>query len=375
MDLQLTDEQHDLRSVAARMLDAKAPLSLARTLLEDSGDPTPLWRQFAELGWYGVGVFDGDGIGVPGLAVLSRLIGEHAAPSLVADTVVVARIVADAGDDAVASTWTEVLAEGASPTTLAVLDGAASWNPTQLLCEATPADSGYLLNGIKLGVRHGSHAAAIAVLAETGQGPGLFMVRPGTPGVTVAPERTLDPAAGECTVVLEDVAVPPQNSIAGPTAAAAVGRGLRVGAIAAAAEGIGAASAALELAIAYCTERRQYGRLIGSFQALQHLLAEAHVLRETAWSTVLYAAAATDQGLDDAETAAGVAKAHASRAARRVVEDALQAFGGVAFTWEHDYHLLARRTMSAEQRFGDSLHHERRLAQLLAGSSLATAET
>jgi alkylation response protein AidB-like acyl-CoA dehydrogenase len=168
-------------------------------------------------------------------------------------------------------------------------------------------------------------------------------------------------------VAFDDVAVAPQDAIAGPTAATAIERGLRVGTIAAAAEGVGAASAALELAIAYVTERRQYGRLIGSFQALQHLLAEAHVLRETAWSTVLYAAAATDQGLEDAGTAARIAKAHASRAARRVAEGALQAFGGVAFAWEHDYHLLARRAMLAEQRFGDSLHHERRLAEMLAG--------
>jgi alkylation response protein AidB-like acyl-CoA dehydrogenase len=362
MDLQLTDEQNDLRSVAVSVLDAKSPLSVARTLLDGSGDPAPLWQQLAELGWYAVGICDGDDIGVPGLAVLSRVIGEHAAPSLLADTVVVARIVADAGDAAVESTWAQLLSAGTSPTTLAVLDGAASWDPAHLLCEATRSGSGYRVNGIKLGVRHGFHAAALAVVAETGQGPGLFMVRPQAPGVTVAPERSLDPAAGECTVVLEDVAVASQDAIAGPTAVAAIERGLRVAAIAAAAEGI-----------AYATERRQYGRLIGSFQALQHLLAEAHVLRETAWSSVLYAAAATDQGLEDAETAASVAKAHASRAARRVAEDALQAFGGIAFTWEHDYHLLARRAMSAEQRFGDSLHHERRLAEMLAAGSLAAA--
>lgn len=376
MDLQLTDEQHDLRSVAVSMLDAKAPLSLSRALLDGSGDPGPFWQELAELGWYAVGIADGDGIGVPGLAVLSRALGEHAAPSLVADTVVVARIVDDARDALVASAWAQPLADGAAPATLAVLEKSASWDPAHVACTATTAttvESGYRLNGIKLGVRHGFHAAAFAVVAQTEDGPGLFLVKPRAPGLTLVPERGLDPAAGDCTLVLEDVAVGRQDAIAGPTAPAAISRGLRVAAIAAAAEGIGAASAALDLSIAYSKERRQYGRLIGSFQAIQHLLAEAHVLRETAWSTVLYAAAATDQSLDDADVAASVAKAHAARSARRVAEGALQAFGGIAFTWEHDYHLLARRALSAEQRFGDSLHHERVLAGILAGDSLAAA--
>jgi acyl-CoA dehydrogenase len=373
VDLQLTDEQNDLRSVAVSMLDAKAPLSLSRTLLDGTGDPGPFWQELAELGWYAAGTSDGDGIGVPGLAVLSRALGEHAAPSLVADTVVVARIVDDVRDALVESAWAEPLTCGAAPATLAVLERSASWDPTNVACTATAVESGYRLNGVKLGVRHGFHAAAFAVVAQTGEGPGLFMVKPRAPGLALVPERGIDPAAGDCTLVLKDVAVPRQDAIAGPTAPAAISRGLRVAAIAAAAEGIGAASAALELAIAYSKERRQYGRLIGSFQALQHLLAEAHVLRETAWSTVLYAAAATDQSLDDAAVAANVAKAHAARSARLVAEGALQALGGTAFTWEHDYHLLARRALSAEQRFGDSLHHERALAGFLAGDSLAAA--
>jgi alkylation response protein AidB-like acyl-CoA dehydrogenase len=373
VDLQLTDEQNDLRSVAVSMLDAKAPLSLSRTLLDGAGDPGPFWQELAEMGWYGVGISDGDGIGVPGLAVISRALGEHAAPSLVADTVVVTRIIDDVRDAVVASAWAEPLTSGAAPATLAVLERSASWDPVHAACTATAFESGYRLNGIKLGVRHGCQAATFAVVAQTAEGPGLFIVKRDAHGLALVPERGLDPAAGDCTLVLKDIAVPRQDAITGPAAPGAISRGLRVAAIATAAEGIGAASAALELAIAYSKERRQYGRLIGSFQALQHLLAEAHVLRETAWSTVLYAAAATDQSLDDADLAASVAKAHAARSARLVTEGALQAFGGVAFTWEHDYHLLARRALSAEQRFGDSLHHERVLAGILAGDSLAAA--
>jgi alkylation response protein AidB-like acyl-CoA dehydrogenase len=127
------------------------------------------------------------------------------------------------------------------------------------------------------------------------------------------------------------------------------------------------------MAVAYSRERKQYGRAIGSFQALQHLLAERHVLRETAWSAILYAAAAIDDGLEESSEASSVAKAHAARAARQVVEGAMQVFGGVAFTWEHDVHLLARRALAAERRFGDALHHERVLSKHLAASGRTAA--
>ena len=98
---------------------------------------------------------------------------------------------------------------------------------------------------------------------------------------------------------------------------------------------------------------------------MQHLLADAHVLRETSWSTVLYAAGALDEDLPEAEHAATVAKAYVSRSARQVVEAALQVLGGIGFTWEHDLHLYLRRVLACEQRFGDALHHERRLSEAL----------
>ena len=136
--------------------------------------------------------------------------------------------------------------------------------------------------------------------------------------------------------------------------------------MATAAEGIGAASAALDLAIVYAGEREQFGRPIGSFQALKHVIADAHVDREAAWSSVLYAAAALDEGLPDALEAAAIAKAYGARASRRVVEAALQVLGGIAFTWEHDVHLLQRRVLSCERRFGDALQHETALGAGLA---------
>ena len=125
------------------------------------------------------------------------------------------------------------------------------------------------------------------------------------------------------------------------------------------------------MAIAYALEREQYGRPIGGFQALRHLIAEQHVQRETAWATVLYAAAALEERTDDAGLAAAVAKANGAAATKLVVEGALQVFGGVGFTREHDLHLLYRRALECAGRFGGPLEHERRVADALLSPETA----
>jgi alkylation response protein AidB-like acyl-CoA dehydrogenase len=375
VDLELTDEQTQLRSVARDVLDALAPPSLARSFLSGTGDPTALWEELRDLGWYGVGVDDGDGIGVPGLCVLAFELGRHAAPSLILDTVVTARILLDAAGDRVRSKWLEGLLTGGSPATLAVLDQAGSWDPERLQARAKAGDGGeHLLDGTKLGVHHGSRASVLAVVATSEGAPGLFLVEPAAGGVTVTLERSLDPATGACSVALDGVTAGVEDTLTGDGVADAIARGCRTAAVACAAEALGAASGCLEMAIAYALDRRQYGHRIGSFQAIQHLLADSYVLRETAWSSTLFAAAAIDQQLPDADEASAIAKAHASRAARSVAEGALQVFGGVGFTWEHDFHLLARRALAAERRFGDAIHHERSLgSQLAARYPLAVA--
>jgi alkylation response protein AidB-like acyl-CoA dehydrogenase len=375
VDLELTDEQAQLRSVARDVLDSRAPLSLARSFLDGTGDATALWDELRDLGWYGVGVEDGDGIGVPGLCVLAFEIGRHAAPSLIVDTVVTARILLEAGGDRVRSQWLDGLLTGESPAALAVLDQAGSWNPERLHLQAKAGDDGeHLLGGTKLGVHHGSSAQVLAVVASVDGAPSLFLVEPTAHGVTLTPERALDPASGTCSVGLDDVAVGGGDALTQDETAAAIRRGCWVAAVACAAEALGAVSGCLEMAVAYARDRRQYGHAIGSFQAIQHLLADSYVLRETAWSSTLFAAAAIEQRLPEAGEASAIAKAHASRGARWVAEGAMQVFGGVGFTWEHDLHLLVRRALAAERRFGDAMHHERVLGALLeARKPLVTA--
>jgi alkylation response protein AidB-like acyl-CoA dehydrogenase len=372
MDLELTADQASLRSVALDLLDARVPLSLPRSFLEGDGDPSALWQEFAELGWYGVGSDLGgeDGFGLPGLCVLAAGIGGHAAPSLVADTVIVARIAASG--EGVRNRWAQLLTDGNVTAAFAHLEATGSWNLDGITTRASGSGS-YVVNGTKVGVHHGLYAGAFAVTVVADGGPALVLVPRDAVGVGVEQESSIDPSSGSCTVRLSDVTVGPECVLASPKSGRALQSAFDVGAVVSAAECVGAASRCLDMAVAYSRERKQYGRAIGSFQALQHLLAERHVLRETAWSAILYAAAAIDDGLEESSEASSVAKAHAARAVRQVVEGAMQVFGGVAFTWEHDVHLLARRALAAERRFGDALHHERVLSKRLATRGRAVA--
>jgi alkylation response protein AidB-like acyl-CoA dehydrogenase len=154
---------------------------------------------------------------------------------------------------------------------------------------------------------------------------------------------------------------------AGP---AVVDRLLLAGALLAAAEAVGAAGRLLDDARAYAAERRQFGRTIGSNQALRHLLADLHVRQASGWSTILYAAAALEDGMPGARQTASVAKAYVSRAARDVAHGSIQVFGGIAFTEEHPAHRFLRRIIVREQQFGDAAHHERELGRSLAAGAL-----
>jgi alkylation response protein AidB-like acyl-CoA dehydrogenase len=141
-----------------------------------------------------------------------------------------------------------------------------------------------------------------------------------------------------------------------------------IGALLAAAEAVGAAGHLLEDACRYAAERRQFGRTIGSFQALRHLLADMYVRQASSWSSVLYAAAALDEDADEAARTASIAKAYVSRAAREVAHGAMQVFGGIAVTAEHPAHRFLRRIIVRERQFGDAAHHERALGRELASS-------
>jgi alkylation response protein AidB-like acyl-CoA dehydrogenase len=349
MDLELHDEHVELRKAAAGTLDRHAPLSLARAYLDGTGDASQLWAQIAELGWLGVGLDEDDPFGVPGLCLLAHAIGSHAAPTTLVDTAVVARAAAG-------TRWADRLVAGDPSVALALLEPGGSWSAPAIV--ARRDGDAVVVSGEKTGVHHAAAVGRLAVVAELDGTPAILLVD--SSAATITPLAGLDPSCAPARASLDGVRVGSSDVLTGSLAHA-----LDVAAVATTAEGLGAASAALDLAIAYALEREQYGRPIGGFQALRHLIAEQHALRETAWASVLYAAAALDERTEDAAAAAAVAKAHGAAATKAVVEGALQVFGGVGFTREHDLHLLYRRALECAGRFGDALDHERRVADAL----------
>jgi alkylation response protein AidB-like acyl-CoA dehydrogenase len=360
MDLELTEDQRELRAVARQLLDDVAPLRVARAFLEGTADVTPVSVALADLGWYAVGT-DGDPFGIPGLCLLAEQCGAHAAPTLLVDTAVAVRLARAVDDPA---PLVVRIAAGEVATALAVRDDDG------VVSEAVAAQRGYVLDARKLGVQHGATAEAFAVMADCEGTPGVFFVPADVIGLSTTAVDGLDPASAPANVAIAGMPVGVGCALVGHDARGALDAAVAVGAVATAAEGAGAASAGLDLAVAYAKEREQFGRPIGQFQALQHVMAEAYVDREATWSSILYAAAALEENLPDAAEAASIAKAQAARGNRSVVEAALQVLGGIAFTWEHDVHLLQRRVLTCERRFGDAIEHERALGERLAARAL-----
>lgn len=362
MDLELNDDQAELRRVARDVLDREAPIRLARAYLDGERGAPGLWRTLASLGWYAVGLEDDDPLGIPGLCLLAEQCGAHVAPTALVDTAVVARAFAAAPDPR-PDPLVAALLRGDAPVALAALEESAGWTAAgQAATAVLAADGEIVLDAVKLAVHHGANIALLAVLADHGGEPALCLVPAGAEGVSIAPSGGLDPSTAPVRLTCRGVRVPAARCVAG---AELVENALRVGAVATAAEGLGAGRAVLELTVAYAKDRRQFGRPIGAFQAVQHLLADAYVARESGWASVLYAAGALDQGLPEATEAVAIAKANGGRAAREVVETALQVLGGVGFTWEHDAHLFQRRALECERRYGDTLQHERVVAEYL----------
>ena len=343
MDLELSDEQRWLSESV-------------ETLLSREAEP---WAGLVEFGALSVG--GDDGLGAVELCLIARALGAHLVPVPFLGSAAV-RFVAgvELGQDAVA---------------LAVLEPGASWaaapEGTVLRDDSVTRQTTVAplaVTGRKVAVEHATAADRFAVVAAGPQGPVLALVDAAAPGVDRSPQPVLDPTLPMSAV---DFADAPARPLGGD----AVDRLATIGALLAAADAVGAAGRMLDDACAYAAERRQFGRPIGSFQALRHLLADLYVRQASSWSSVLYAAAALDEGAGDAARTASIAKAYVSRAAREVAHGAMQVFGGIAVTAEHPAHRYLRRIMVRERQFGDATHHERALGRELASTAVPATVT
>jgi alkylation response protein AidB-like acyl-CoA dehydrogenase len=250
--------------------------------------------------------------------------------------------------------------DGGDRVAIALLEPGAGWSWADSRAEVRAQR----LGGVKAAVEHATEVDRLVVIARVDGEAGLVLVDPRADGVEIAPQTTLDATVPMSRVHFDEVAI--EAGTDGRLAATIAERLTAVGGLLAAAEAVGAATGLFALARQYASERRQFGRPIGSNQALRHLMADLHVRQASGWSTTLYAAAALDDGIPGAQQTASVAKAYVSRAAREVAHGSMQVFGGIAFTEEHPAHRFLRRIVVREQQFGDAAHHERELGKSLA---------
>lgn len=355
MDLELTDEQRWLQESIDTLLEREwlPPESVTEVTLERR---RRVWHELVAFGALSIG--GEDGIGAVEACLIARSLGSHLGSTPFAGSAAFRLAVGAGAPESVGAD---------AAVALALLEPGTSRSLEEPISRLRHTDGRFALAGGKVAVEQPDLAEWLAVSAAVDSEPALAVVSTGDPRVITEPRTSVDPTLPTCAVLFADAPVARGAVILGPAARGALSRLATAGSLLAAADAIGAADRMLDDARRYAGERRQFGRSIGSFQSVRHILADMYVRCTSGWSAVLYAAAAFDDGADGAGETASIAKAYVARGAREVAHGAMQVFGGIAFTEDHPAHRYLRRILVREQQFGDAAHHERELGRALAG--------
>ena len=368
MPLILTEEQTMLQEAADGFLAEHAPIAHLRKLRDDrdpDGVSRDLWRAFGEMGFAGVLIPEahgGAGLGAVEAGVIAESLGRTLTPSpFMGSAVLSARVLTDGGSEA-QQAWLPRIAAGEAILSLAVDEG-AKHAPARIATRAERAGNGFRLNGAKGFVLDGHIADALIVAARADEGTILFLIDPKATGVGI--ERTvMVDAHNAARITLDDVAVD-ADAVIGEVGAgdALLDGALALGRACVASTLTGAGDQAFKVTLDYLRTRKQFGRLIGEFQALQHRAAHLFTELELARAATLGALQALDAGREDADLAASVAKAKAGRVAELAVQEAVQMHGGVGMTDAFDVGLFMKRVRVLNELLGDAGFHSERLAR------------
>ncbi|MBI2919187.1 MAG: acyl-CoA/acyl-ACP dehydrogenase [Chloroflexi bacterium] len=378
MDLGFNEEQEMLRKSARDFLDKECPKKLVRDMEEHpTGHSPELWKKMADLGWLGLPFpekYGGMGFGFLDFCVLLEEMGRALLPGPYFSTVALAgQAIMDAGTEEQKQFLLPKIAGGNLVMALAWTEPAGRYDPSGIRLKATPQGDGYLVNGTKLFV-HDAHVADMLLVAartsgtpRSAEGITLLGVDARAAGVKATPLVTIA-ADKQCEVTFRRAAAARANVLGGPSQE---GKGWPVlerlwlkGAIAECARMVGGAQWVLETTVQYAKDRVQFGRPIGSFQAIQHYCANMATDVDGARYIMYEAAWALDKG-QPATMEVARAKAWVSDAYRRTCATAHQVHGAIGFTKDHDLQLYTRRAKAAEVRFGDADHFREVVAQQL----------
>jgi len=375
MALVLTEEQTMLRDSARGLITDKAPVSHLRHL-RDSKDATgfsrELWKEFADMGFAGLLVaeqFGGSGLGSVEAGVVMEEIGRTLLPSpFLSTAVLAASALSRGGSTAQKAEHLPKIAAGTLLAALAVDEG-TKHRPLQTRLQAARSGNGFRLNGSKAFVVDGHVADLLIVAARTAGSAGerdgltLFLVDPKTKGI--ATERTIMvDSHNAARIDFDNVEVDADHVLGEVDRGLALLEGvLNIGRGAVAAEMVGLCEEVFGRTVAYLKERKQFGKAIGEFQALQHRAAQLYIDIEITRAAVLKALQTLDGGFEHAANAVAVAKARAGTTAARAVQEGVQMHGGMGMTDQFDIGFFMKRARVCEELFGDSNFHADRLAQ------------
>jgi len=375
MDLDLTREQKILKSSAREFLKKEAPPSLMREMKDDQrGYPQKLWDQMADLGWMGVMIpekYGGIGGGFLDLCLLLEAMGEVCCPGPFFSTVVLGGLaVISAGTGEQKETYLPAIANGEMIFALATAEPGIWYDVSGVaMCAAQDKDD-YILDGTKLFVENAHIADTILCVTRTDAaktpdaGLTFFLVDAKSPGIKCTSLKTLG-YDKQCEVIFDKVRVPKSNVLGEVHQAWGILEKLHEqAAVAKCAEMVGCIQTAFDMTVAYAKDRKQFGRPIGSFQAVQHHCANMVIDVDGSRFITYQAAWKISEGLP-AGMEAAMAKAWTGSASQRVTILAHQIHGAISFTDEYDVHLYYRRAKAGEIAFGDTDYHLEKVARQL----------
>ena len=367
MNFAFTEEQDELRKTVRAFLEAKSPETAVREQMEtEAGYDAAVWSQAGEqLGLQGLAIpeeFGGSGYSFVELGIVLEEMGRALLCAPFFSTVVLAAsTLLHSGDDAAKAAYLPGIASGETIATLAFTEPSGKWDESGITMEASGSGDSFTLTGTKSFVLDGHTASLIIVAARTGKGVSLFAVDGGASGLTRTPLSTMDQTRKQAK--LEFSGTPAKLIGTEGEGWTVLSKVLDLAAIGLAAEQVGGAQKVLEMAVEYAKVRVQFGRPIGSFQAIKHKCADMLLEVESAKSAAYYGLWCAAELNDELPSVASLAKAYCSEAYFHATAENIQIHGGIGFTWEHPAHLYFKRAKSSELLFGDPTYHRELLAQ------------
>jgi alkylation response protein AidB-like acyl-CoA dehydrogenase len=371
MEFELNETQKLFQRSARELFAQECPPILVREMVE-KGEPysDALWNKLVEQGWTGL-IFPeedgGIGLGMVEMAVAFEEMGRALVPGAFLSTVALAgSLIQKACSADYRAARLQAICDGQSKATVALLENGASWDPAAVKLAASPVEGGFRLSGAKMFVSDASVSDCLITVATARSELILAFVDAKSPGIRIKQMPGVDATRLLSSVEYDDVFLAAEDVIADAAKArTALEHSLDVATLAVSAEMVGGMQYLLDASVEYAKTRKQFGKPIGQFQAVQHHCANMLLMAESARSAVYYAAWLMGASPEQAPLAISMAKVYASDAYREVGNLAIQVHGGIGFTWDENIHFYYKRAKASELMFGDATYHRERIARLV----------